>query len=437
MRKNDYIIIPAGPSITPRLEPISEELYEKHRLPIFLARCLWHLPLELLLTKPTDEILPIFAQNIQGVPDFPRLLEQHKNHFPDTYVIPSEVSTYALKLVYDLTISAATKAHEEGRTFDGEGLKPTLVCLLKTGANPMAFLSNKHITAEQMERYLQYSPPKAAKDLDGYSLAHAHWAVPDFMSQKLPVFLKYGINMNSAQTEVGTVLHLLLANEWLDKATDFLNLTKGLLDPSVCDGEKKTVPIIAAKVHAEAILLLLADLYPDNLALNTQDNQGRTVMHYCCALGLIEAAHRYADLGADLKIQDLKLRTPLDYLALSDHETFDILYSIEIHGDRDSNAKRNAIMVRRDYGFGIKVNGAPVLARVENFTDELFVAARLEAGEEGVAIVEEQRRLMSGLSLIESVAIKRKELKQQFDDGIIVPRTGTIKNAGSPRVPSA
>ena len=232
----------------------------------------------------------------------------------------------------------------------------------------------------------------------------------------------------------GTVTHLLLANEAHNLVLAFIEspLTERLLDPTKCDGEKKTIPIIAAKVRAEAVLLALADIYPDKLAINAQDAQDRTVMHYCFGLGLIEAARRYMELEPNLEIRDHKGQNVQDYLNLSSEETDDSLRSIEIHPQRDAGARRNHIIGQIKGSLPVLIDGRPQLVTRANFTDRLTIAAYEQFGIEGVQLIAKQSRLR-GISLQHEISVQRTQLKYEYDSGLLVPKKGIRRPKRTPR----
>ncbi|HVY13070.1 MAG TPA: hypothetical protein VHB73_05845 [Alphaproteobacteria bacterium] len=346
--------------------------------------------------------------------------------------MPPEVATWLLAQVDDRLSQVRNQYRSQGRQYDIGPAQQTMIQLLRAGANPYFLISPPYTSAESLESYLRHSPFDAKKDQKGHTLGHAHCLTDDFLDKKLPVLRKYGLDINSVSglSPIGTLTHVMLANEHIEETLAFLQATKGKLDPTKRDGQKKTIPIIAAKVRAEPVLLALADLYPQNLALHAQDEQGCSVLHYCFGLGLAEAVRRYADLGARLDLPDNKGRTPVDYLDLPAEDVGEILRSIEIHPGRDAGAWRNAILGQLT-NEAVLIEDKPVLARAENFTPEISNAALAQFGEAGVQLVAQQKQAMQGVSVLEEVINRRAGLKREYEAGLIVPSPAKDKKKGA------
>src|SRR5262249_33602895 len=153
-------------------------------------------------------------QNLQ------RLKSAHKANFPNRYRIPPEVSTYIAFEVFSRFSEQyrAAPYSVSPRIMQEDG--GIVICSLKIGGNPLPFLALPYIKPNEIDAYLGHCARGSNRDYKGYTLMHAHCLSEDFMGKYFPVLLKHNTDINSVSTEfpVGTVTHLLLANEKIDAA---------------------------------------------------------------------------------------------------------------------------------------------------------------------------------------------------------------------------
>jgi hypothetical protein len=424
MASFNQLIQPRFPELTVRSD-VGEADLKKHELAALLALNFIFEPLKCLIENPTEVAL---AQIQQIVRVDPAVLASHKSNFPDKYIMPQNISTFLLVSAAQL----ASKAQAQRSQFDVNAARAIAFLLIKSGANPLPILARPSVTAPDIDNYLDFSPPDARRDINGFTLGHAHCLAPDFF-EKLPVLLKHKVDLNSVDEAMrtGTLTHQMLANEQFDKVVTLIKspFARKVLDFTKRDGEDKTIPIMAAKVRAEKVLLALADRHYsyeedsyDKLALDARDDQGRTVMHYIFALGLLEAARRYIKYNPNLEIKDNQGHTAKDCLSLSEEETREILLSIELHPDRDAAAFRNAI--QGEEGQPVLIDQCPILSIKDNFTYALTTAARKQFGEKGLKFVKLQKKRMQGISLLDEVLQSREQLKNEFENGLLAPKKG-------------
>ena len=440
MSKRNYII-PRRIERTERPLMLSGEEQAKHLLAKFLTSNFLCNTFATLLDEPTSHVIKALVPYARKFPAIKDVLIEHEKHFPDRYVLPDRIAMFLLIQTYEAALKGVAQARREGTFFDPIPPQRIIMRLIAAGANLFPILSPQEVSAEQIDNYLGHSPPGTVHAFHGFTLLHAHCFDSDFVSRKLPMLARYQTDINSISTDlpVGTFVHIMLANELFKGARDAIRLPlmRKQFDPSSIDGEKKTIPIIAAKVRAETFLLELANLYPGKLALDAQDENGRTVMHYCFGLGLIKAAQRYTDLGASLDIEDQNGRTPIDYLNLSPEETSEILRSIEIYPGRDVSARRNAILGQAEGSIAVRISGKPQLATRNNYTRELSEAAYAQFGEAGMRYIAEQHRRLRGLSVLEDILEKRAELRSQYERGLLVPGAAVSTRGAKSIAPSS
>jgi len=428
--QESHFIIPRRYSPIEVTTDIDQRHLEKHAIAALLAIKNLHMPFQWLLDQPTNVAL---EQINQVVRIDPSLRTAHARNFPNKYRLPQDLATYLLGVVYNDAEAGAKVARKLGLPFNMQAPGAIIVRLIMAGANPLVVLARPDVTARDIDSYLGYSPAGAKRDYNGYTIAHAHCLDEDFLDKKLPVLLKHRVDINSTTVPFGTILHAMLANEHLDEALAYVQLpsVQRWLEPAKRDGEKKTTPIIAAKVRAEAVLLALADLYPNKLAINAQDDQGCTVMHYIYGLGLTKVAYRYAELDPNMDIKDNKGRKPVDYLDLTPRETADILYSIEIHPYRDAGAQRNAIIGQKIGARPVLIDDKPQLMATENFTGQLLDEAYAQFGEEGLHLLNEQQSRLCHISVLEDVLENRAKLRHDHKNGLIAPSQAAIRDGTS------
>ncbi len=155
-----------------------------------------------------------------------------------------------------------------------------------------------------------------------------------------------GANINIANTSngFGTPLHISAANELFNMCIQLIDMAKTSKYPcdfSMKDGEGKTVLIIAAKTLS--LVLIEKILAEDKSCVNLADNEGRTALHFACALGQAAIVKALIKAGADVNAKDKKGNTPMHYATFGLPVVKAILASISIDPDRDQCALRNAI----------------------------------------------------------------------------------------------
>ena len=79
----------------------------------------------------------------------------------------------------------------------------------------------------------------------------------------------------------------------------------------------------------------------DLSALNAQDNQGMTALHYACLYGNEELAHLLLGKGAAVHLKNSEGRTPIDCLGADSRKIKQTLESISINPDRDEKSTQN------------------------------------------------------------------------------------------------
>jgi len=180
-------------------------------------------------------------------------------------------------------------------------------------------------------------------------------------SKKIQKYLDHGCNPNSCRKRgdinFGTPLHQRIVNEESENALQFLNVAHSSIDPTVTDGEGKTILIIAAKVNSKMKLFeAIISLFKHNLELDAQDINGATALHYAALYGNLEKVKALVGAGANIKIRDIKGLTPLDWAHKSIYEVNSTFISIAINPNRDSEAEGNTVGEISDYVLNTKGN---------------------------------------------------------------------------------
>lgn len=225
-------------------------------------------------------------------------------------------------------------------------------------------------------------------NFNGYSALHVAVIAPDHVSwqKRLKFLLARGADPNIKETAqgFGTALHMLIANEgmfndktWHARAKYLIPILKKYnYDWNSRDAEGKTVLILAAKMRATQVLqLLLAQRKEFNLSLDLdiQDEQGRTALHFCCALGNVEGVKALLAAGACKSSLDKQGRTPFAYTKLTERAVRHILTEIHIDPDRDEEAVLNHIIGVDGIPFHWQVKGETVvLAAVKETVEHMF-----------------------------------------------------------------
>ncbi len=245
----------------------------------------------------------------------------------------------------------------------------TIVVLVKNGGDPISIMLDSNLAVPELKAYLDAGLP-ADINVKGYSTVHAAYpGSSEYFIDKLTALLARGANPSTVSlhngAKIGTFLHVIIANEDQKNFDGSIGLVKDRFDPSLVDGEKKTILVTAAKIMNEDMVIDIATTFGTRAMLNLPDADGRTALHYCYAYGMQDAARVLKRLGAREDIPDLKGLLPKDYLdQLNQKDVERMLLSIEIHPGRDYNATRNALS---DWNqIPIHKNGQAQLMTVEN-----------------------------------------------------------------------
>ncbi len=245
----------------------------------------------------------------------------------------------------------------------------TNIVLVQHGADPTILMVDPRLSFQEQAEYLKAGLPANA-NMEGYSGFHAafigNW---EYLTKKIKALLEHGGDPNHVCVqkgmEVGTFLHVVIANEETKCFSEGLALVKDKFDASLVDGENKTILVTAAKVHQEGMVIDIAKTFGTKAMLNHRDESGRTALHYCYAYGMKNAAKELKKSGARDDIPDNDGLTARDYLdKLTKGDVENMLRSIEVHPDRDFKAVRNSIT---DGMFTpVHVFGKQVLSTQEN-----------------------------------------------------------------------
>lgn len=118
-------------------------------------------------------------------------------------------------------------------------------------------------------------------------------------------------------TYESTSLHLLLANEWVEKAAMLINNAIKFdiaIDLTIRDIERKTVLHMGALLR-ETTFLELCLTKVGNLAIDLQDDNGHTPLHHAYLLGDLNSINLLKEHGANQEIEDNKNRKPAQMLS--------------------------------------------------------------------------------------------------------------------------
>ena len=195
---------------------------------------------------------------------------------------------------------------------------------------------------------------------NGYTFLHAAVIQKDAYNSKTSIefALKNLINLkdaiNSVYNPSGTPLHFLIANETFDDKKQYgvilyfiakLEML-GTYNWNACDFEQKTPLIIATKARQLMVVETLLDLKAKGcgIDINAIDNQGRTALHFACALGMSSIVIKLIQAGANINVHDKQKRTPLHYAVMREKLVRTILDEISIDPDRDAGALHNYLM---------------------------------------------------------------------------------------------
>jgi len=176
--------------------------------------------------------------------------------------------------------------------------------------------------------------------INGYSPLHISSS-----PETTEFLLAKGANINALDDyfKFGTPIHIAIANETIDLAIFKIECASKYnqkINFTLRDGEGKTPLIVAVKVMSVAMTTKILQVAADTV--NLTDNQGRSALHFACALGQFEIANRLIAAGANIDAVDNNGNTPLHYTNHLPSQVHAILISIGIDPERDQAAKFNA-----------------------------------------------------------------------------------------------
>ncbi len=169
--------------------------------------------------------------------------------------------------------------------------------------------------------------------------------------KRLELCLKYGADVNIQNLHPedpfhSTALHLIIANESIDDAKQFIALTKKYqkkIDYNVQDRQGKTTLVLACKMRNEkaALMLLAEKAIGCELDVNLADIHGNTALHYACAYGMVKVAEMLVQYNANINLKNLKNRAPIDMTKATAEEIHGWLADVDIDSSRDEMAAFN------------------------------------------------------------------------------------------------
>ena len=233
-------------------------------------------------------------------------------------------------------------------------LSAVVTCLVKRGAEYAGALFYQAINMRLLKGLID-AGVQLTENQYGYTVLHTITTMTNHFDWKesMRLALAHGVDCNSVETSrgMGTALHLAMANEGFDGTTNQAQ-AKYLIDQLIAypynwdlkDGEGKTILILAAKLRATDVLeKLLSIRRTEKLAidLDAQDNQGRTALHFCSALGNLAAVVALYQAGALINKHDNNGKDVLAYAALDESSVRKILQEIHIDPERDEKALHN------------------------------------------------------------------------------------------------
>ncbi|CAM9256511.1 unnamed protein product [Scytosiphon promiscuus] len=175
----------------------------------------------------------------------------------------------------------------------------------------------------------------------GDDLTPLHEAVGAGSTAVAEMLVRAGANVNATNKSAGmTPLHLAVAND--QHAAARLLVHSGA---NVCLPDSRGLTCLRLTVEmadAPTVALLLAAEPPADLSV--KDENGGTVLHAACRLGLTDIAQLLLDHGSDPHVRDARGRTPeLVALDLGHSDCAGLFYNVDIHSyapDPSNNHRR-------------------------------------------------------------------------------------------------
>lgn len=143
-----------------------------------------------------------------------------------------------------------------------------------------------------------------------------------------------------------TPLHLALGIENIQFANALLLACADLMNPNIQDSQGKSAFLLAVKMGNSAVVETFLMLASENrfnppLDINLRDNQGRTALHYACAIGRPDLVQKLLKQGANPNIPDHSGKKPIEMASCSEEEILEIFNSVGINAQRDQLAPLN------------------------------------------------------------------------------------------------
>ncbi len=355
--------------------------------------------------------------------DFIKAINNNKN-FPHSEINNKDIARHSINFPNSYTLSDKVKKHisfylvlkKPGwyRNIEEERLRMQEF-LVNQGADAIIFLLvNQQISLEHLKNLIDWGY-NVDNHYKGNTALHIVSCSSKDRIKKMELLLEHGANPNIVdESGVGTVLHILLANEAFLEAKALINKAKETLDPNTVDNEGKTPLILATRVLDYSSVSLLLQF--ENTEVNAQDQFGRTALHYACILGQIDIADLLLGRHADANIKDSRGYTPLHYL-VAKKEIRKVTarfvlsskkYGIEIHGGRNAHARLNC--VTNYERMPVAIGDHQLLATKENVSIAIDFLHRNERDEEE-EFLEHVSKSFSEDSLLEACLNKDAQLQ--------------------------
>lgn len=264
--------------------------------------------------------------------------------------------------------------------------------LFKSGNEPYDQLIEQKITIAKFKECFEknkINPNAADRGLPLFSNVCLYSNVDT--KEKIDYLLSKGANPNATSTGLhgSTAVHYMIANEAYDLA--FYIINKGLqiqhinqkLNLNTQDNNGKTLLLMATQMRHSGLARHLIDL---GAKISTPDNDGRSPLHMAAITGNTEIFQLLIEKGADIDYKDKNGLSPLDYLAMSKKERLEYLHAVledvQIDPKRDEKAIQNQIIdtcfdkvevspdrrIRGRRFFSTKEDGEFLLQNTENLT---------------------------------------------------------------------